>query len=156
MIEPPSTIVISLHWQRWLLKEDGPLAWGRAGLALLVLTATVIVLLVSLPPFAAVVLGLILVIAVLPYFWPRQYRVTQDFVLVNRGLLTDRHLWADFRGFEIAKDGYWLLPVIGRPVLSRARLRPLYLPAPLDSQIARQLGEYLAEKFPPVVVETPI
>lgn len=154
MIEPTSIKLISLHWQRWLLKEDGPLAWGRAGLALLVLTVTMIVLLVSLPPFAAIVLGLILVVAVLPYFWPRQYRVTQDFILVNRGLLTERHGWADFKGFQVAKDGYWLLPVVGRPVLSRARPRPLYLPTPLDSQIARQLGECLVEKLPPLIVKT--
>ncbi len=140
MSQPPGSI---LEWQRWPLAEDGPKGWLKAGAVLLLVVIIGAVLLVSLPPTVALGLGVLVGLALLPYFLPRRYLVSEHGVVMNRGFWNDRREWADFRGYSRASDGYWLLPESSTPrplgLIRAGRVREFYLARPLDPSTALAL-----------------
>ncbi len=147
MTEPAKAI---LKWQRWPLREDGQRAWLRAGAVVLLLGLIGGVLLVSLPTATALVLGVPVALALLPYFLPRQYRVSDEGLVVVRGFWNDRREWQEFRAYLPVAGGYWLLPAPAstRPRLNRALgWRAFYLPRPLETPTALALESQLAQRL---------
>ena len=137
--------VLSLEWQRWPLKEAGRAGLGRVVVVVLTLLAVSIILLISLPPLAALALTFLVLITVSPYFLPQRYRVSDSGLSVSRGFLTQQRAWAEFKAYQKVETGYLLLTT-GDPSTAgfdRTRLRNLYLPSPLDLTVQQRLVDEL-------------
>lgn len=145
MSEPSSSGFSRLEWQRWPLRENPQAGLRIAGVGLLVLLIEA-ALILSLPPLTALALGLLLAMALLPYFLPRQYKVSGEGLVVVRGFFNDRRTWAEFQTYRIGQDGYWLLPDPGGKPNG---LKPgaFYLARPADPQVAQALEVVLASRF---------
>ena len=140
---------LPLEWQRWPLGEAGRTGWLRAGAIILLILLVGAVLLVSLPPTTAIVLGVPVALAFLPYFLPRRYRLSNEGLVVTRGFWTDRREWAEFGSYQPGVEGYWLLAGPSRPGgLQRAlQTRAFYLARPLDPQIVLALEKELGNRL---------
>src|SRR5438045_4467856 len=134
------------RWERWSLREEGRAAWTRAGAVALLVLGVSVVLLVSLPPATAFVLTLLVAMALVPYFLPRHYRVSEAGLVQTRGFWNARRDWTEFGSFQAGPGGYWLLPA---PALTdqvgkfRLKPPPFFLPAPLEPANARTLEFFL-------------
>src|SRR4051812_1085966 len=91
---------LPLEWQRWPLREDGQAGLLRAGGVVLLILLVGVVLLVSLPTTTAIVLGVPVVLAFLPYFLPRRYRLSNEGLAVIRGFWNDRREWTEFQTYQ--------------------------------------------------------
>jgi hypothetical protein len=140
---------LPLEWQRWPLREAGQTGWLRAGAVILLILLVGAVLLVSLPPTTAIVLGVPVALAFLPYFLPRRYHLSNQGLVVTRGFWTDRREWAEFGSYQPGAEGYWLLAAPTRPSgFQRAlQTRAFYLPRPLDPQTALALQKELENRL---------
>ncbi len=139
---------LALEWQRWPLKEAGNAGLGRVGLVGLLLLAVAVVLVLSLPPTTALVLTVLLILTVSPYFLPQQYRVSDQGVAVSRGFWANRREWKEFRAYRTTEQGFWLIPLDGG--LDRSRFRAFFLPLPLDPTLHNRLAAGLARQLPPL------
>ncbi|HEX2909426.1 MAG TPA: hypothetical protein VH186_01365 [Chloroflexia bacterium] len=140
-----------IEWQRWSLAENGKAGWLRAGGVLLLVALIVLVLLLSLTLATALVLSAALMLALLPYFLPRQYRVSESGIVSVRGIYSDRHDWTEFRAYRAVEGGFWLLAVnpLEQPVLRRAplKVRDLFLPTPVDLAAGEELEAIIAARL---------
>jgi hypothetical protein len=140
-----------LEWQRWPLREDGRVGWFRAGGVIFLLLLIEAILLLSLPTMTAIVLGIPLALALLPYFLPRRYQLSDKGLVILRGFWNDHREWHEFRTYQPVTDGYWLLPDPTQPAKLRGILsnRAFYLSRPLDPQLAQTLEHELAARLKP-------
>lgn len=148
--ESPKSQSLALEWQRCALREDRQ-ALARASIVALVVIVIEVVLLVSLPPVTALLLGFLLVGMLLPYFLPSQYRVSETGLVVVRGFFSDRREWAEFVSYTSLPEGYLLrrspakIPARG---LLASRLQDFYLPRPLETPLVGPLETLLAQRLP--------
>lgn len=132
----------TIEWQRWPLREQGREGWIKGSAALVVAGLAAMLAFISLPPVPASVLIFLLLITLLPYFLPRNYRVSAEAVVTMRSFLADRREWREFRSYRQVEQGYVLQPVADKP----ARFN-LFLPRPLENSKAALLEKMLQEKF---------
>lgn len=133
----------TIEWQRWPLREQGREGWVKGGAALVIAGLAAMLAFISLPPVAAGLLIFLLLVTLLPYFLPRNYRASAEAVVTMRSFLADRREWREFRSYRQVEQGYVLQPVADKP----ARFS-LFLPKPLENAKAEFLEKMLQEKFP--------
>ena len=78
----PELEILALEWQVWPLRQQG--LTPRAIAVLLLIGFVWLVLLLSLPLLASLVLGMALLVSLLPYYLPTHYRIDADGIVVSR------------------------------------------------------------------------
>ncbi len=131
------------------MRENGAAGWWRAGLVVLLVAGLWLVLLLSLPPFAGLVVGVAFVFLLLPYFLPTTYIIAPEGVRVQRGIVGSRlKPWSAFAHFRETERGYWLVPANLDTMGRIAPLRAVFLPYPLEPKLRTLLEMELAHYFP--------
>jgi len=139
--------ILALEWQVWPLRQQG--LKPRAVAVLLLIGLVCLVLLISLPFIASLVLGMALIISLLPYYLPTRYRVEAEGITVSHSLGIGRRKrkWSEFVRCEARPQGYLLSPFA--PSTQPHALetwRAVWLPNPTDTT-ARALLSSLLENF---------
>lgn len=138
-----------IKWQRWPLREEGGRGWLKAGLVLGLVAGLWLVLLLSLPPAAALLLGAIFAALLLPYFLPSNFVIGPEGIGVQRGVFPSRqHRWQNFGQVEMREKGFWLIPTKSPPAKTFAPLRALFLPYPLETTLKPSLAAILQKYLP--------
>ncbi len=138
--------ILALEWQVWPLRQQR--LKPRAIAVLLLIGLVWLVLLLSLPLVASLVLGMALLVSLLPYYLPTYYRVDADGIMVRRSLginiSSRQRKWSEFVRCEARPNGYLL-----SPFGSTSQPRPLetwravWLPIPTDNTARALLGSLL-------------
>lgn len=145
----PETKTEILSWRRWPLAEGGKAGWLKAGLVALLAAGLWLVLLLSLPPFAALLLGATFSTLLLPYYLPATYQIGPEGVRIQRGIFPTRlKPWPNFASLKLAEHGYWLIPANLPPARNLEPLRALFLPYPLDPTLKANLANDLSQYLP--------
>lgn len=142
-----------LAWERWPLRED-PRRWWKLLLVGLMVLAVGAVLVVSLPPTAAIALGLALVATLLPYLLPRHFEVGESGLEFRQGFYVYRRDWNEIKDCRKLAGAYLLsfrpskrggLP---RPNLFSPGSKELVLAFPLEPEKLELLGSRLSRHIP--------
>jgi hypothetical protein len=140
-----------ISWRSWPLIERGLKGWLLAGFVALLAAGLWLVLLLSLPPVAAFLLGATFIGLLLPYYLPGLYSITEQGVKLERGIFPGRFKsWDNFSGFKETERGYWLIPA-NLPASSNTLepLRATFLPYPADPLLKIKIASYLRNILEP-------
>lgn len=142
----PPELKTGITWRRWPLGEGGTQGWLRAGLVALLVGGVWIILLLSLPPLAALMIGAAFVGFLLPYYLPAVYRVGPEGIKVQRGVVAGRlKPWNSFASYKETGQGYWLVPADSQKL---EPLRAIFLPYPTEPELKMALAAELNSRLP--------